>query len=340
MAVILRFLVYNLLLSLAAGLVAWLIVLGVVRLLGIRSSSLGFCFFSLPVFKSILISLGIGLVFPWPIQWFGKWQGLALPFWQVLPVLLIWAAGMFLVYWLIVQHARLSVLVEAQPAAEAAPRLAAAFENVLVGFREAPCPQCSDDLCRIVKMKVEPRLLISRRLNSPVALTDGGEPLILFPSGLVSQLSDVELAGALAHELAHFYLRRPNWCSAGLLQKLTLFNPVASLVGEYLHRQEEMACDELAVSILGQPEVYASMLTRSYRYSREQADRTAQGRLQVLPRLVGGLIGSKPLLSQRVEHLLSIELTRKSWKQSRLVVWLAWAGLVLVIFYGYVFIPS
>ncbi len=340
MDLVLRFLEYNLLLSLAAGLVAWLIVLGVVRFLGIRSSSLGFCFFSLPVVKSMLISLGIGLVFPWPAQWFGKWHILALPPWRVLPLLLIWAAGITLVYWLIVKRARQSVLVEAQTAGETAPRLTAAFENVLEGFHKTTCPQCSDDLCCTIELKASPRLLVSTRVNSPLALTDGGEPAILFPAGLVSRLSDAELRGALAHEMAHFYLRLPNWCSAGTLQMITPISPIASLVGEYLHRKEEMACDELAVSILGQPEVYANMLTKSYRYAREQRNHAALGRLQVFPRLVGGLVSSKPLLSERVERLLSLESTPASWKQSRLVAWVAWALLVLLIFYSSAFIPS
>jgi Zn-dependent protease with chaperone function len=340
MAVILRFLEYNLLPSLAAGLVAWLIVLGVVRLFRIRSSALGFCFFSLPVVKSVLILLGVGLVFPWPGQWFKNWHSLALPFWQVLPILLIWAAGAYLVYMVIVRDARLSVLHEAQPAAEAAPRLMLSFEKVVEGYRSAPCPQCDDDLCRIVQLKGRPQLLVSPSLHTPLALTDGGDPLILFPAGLASQLSDAELAGALAHELAHFYLRRPNWCSAGTLQKLTLIDPVASLVGEYLHRQEEIACDELAISILGQPEVYAGMLTKSYRYALDKADGTAWGRLQVLPHLMGGLVGPKPLLSARVEHLLSIESTSTSWMQSRLVAWLLLAVLILLFFYSNTLFPS
>jgi Zn-dependent protease with chaperone function len=262
MALLARFLVYNLLFSLAAGLLAWLIVWAAVRLLGIRSSSLSFCFFSLPLVKAILILLGVGLIFPWPGEWFGKWHDLALPFSQALPILLIWAVTIYLFYLLIVRHARRTALQETQPVTEAAPRLSAAFETVLEGFRQVPCPQCSDDLCCAVELKSKPRLLVSERLSSPLALTDGGEPLIIFPVGLVSRLSDAELAGALAHELAHFHLRRPNWCSAGTLQKLTLINPAASLVGEYLHRQEEKACDELAIAIVGQPEEFASMLTK------------------------------------------------------------------------------
>ncbi|MGE5221077.1 MAG: M56 family metallopeptidase [Omnitrophica WOR_2 bacterium] len=324
-----RFLVYNLLPSLAAGLLAWSVVFVAIRLLRIRSSSLSICFFSLPLLKSILVLLGVGLIFQWPLQWFDKWRNLALPIDQALPILLVWSAGIYLVYFWIVRHARQVTLQGARPAAVAAPRLAVVYENVLADFRKAPCPQCSDDLCGTIQLKSKPRLLVSDRINSPMALTGGGEPLILFPVGLVSRLRDGELAGALAHELAHFYLRLPVWCSVGTLQKLTLINPAASLVGEYLHRQEEKACDELAVSIVGQPELYAEMLTSSYRFAKEQAGRTMLSRLHVLPRLVG----FKPLLSERVEHLLQAQSTPEGWMPPRVVTWLVWTLLFWILFF-------
>lgn len=336
MALLVRFLVYNLLLSLVAGILAWLIVFACVRLLGIWSSLLALCFFSLPLIKSILVLLGVGLVFPWPTQWFENWHNLALPFDRVLPVLLIWAIGVVLVYLLIVRRARQATLRGARPASEVAPRLASVFETVLEGFQKMPCPQCSDSLWCTIELKTKPYLLVSDRINSPLALVEGGEPVILFPVGLVSRLSDSELAGALAHEIAHFHLRHPGWCSVDTLQKLTLINPTASLVGEYIHRQEEKACDELAISIIGKPELYAGMLTKSYRFAKEQAGRTALGRLQVLPRLVG----FKPLLSERVEHLLNVPSIPQTWKQSRVVAWLVWAMLFWVLFPGVSFIHS
>ncbi len=64
MTLIARFLVYNLLLSLAAGLLAWLLVMAALRLMRIGSSVQGLTLLSLPLFKSFLILLGIGVVFP------------------------------------------------------------------------------------------------------------------------------------------------------------------------------------------------------------------------------------------------------------------------------------
>jgi len=151
--VLARFLVFNLLPSLAAGLLAWLLVWTAVRLLGIRSSSLSFCFYSLALFKSTLILLGIGLIFPWPVEWFGQLHRLAIPFNLAFPILLIWAAGAFLVYFLVVRKARQAALQGAQPADQAAPRLAAAFETVVEEFHQRPCPQFSDDLCCVIEQK-------------------------------------------------------------------------------------------------------------------------------------------------------------------------------------------
>jgi len=186
------------------------------------------------------------------------------------------------------------------------------------------------------RAEANPRLLVSEHLNSPLALTGGGEPAILFPTSLVSRLDQAELEGALAHEMAHFQLRRPNWCSAGTLQKLTLINPVANLVREYLHRQEEKACDEVAVSIVGQPDMYAAMLTKSYRYAKEQSNPIPLSRLQGLPRL----LGFKPLLSERIEHLLHPESQRMGWQASRIIVWVVWAALFGLLFFSFSATPS
>ncbi len=328
MEIVLRFLVFNLLLSLVAGLLAWVVVYAVVRVLDIHSSTLSFCFFSLPLLKSLLILVGLGWVFPWPAAWFGKWHDLALPPRQSLLILAAWGVALSVFYLFILRRARQAALQDAQPARDVAPRLDAIYTHVLDNFQRLPCPECSDDLCCTVEFKLRPHLLVSKALNTPLALIEGGEPAILFPAGLAARLEDDELAGALAHELAHFHLRRPGWCSASTFQKLTLLNPVTALVGAYLHRQEEKACDELAVSILGQPEIFAGMLTKSYRYARENLEQKVPVRLQVLPRLVG----FRPLLSERVEQLLRPGMRLNDWRQSRLLIWAAWAALFALMF--------
>ncbi len=334
MTALVRFLAYNLLVSLVAGALAWLVVRLVVGGLRLRAGTTIFCFLALPVVKSLLLVLGVGVVFPWPSLVFLAWHAQALPFGQLWPWLLLWGISVFLLYRLAVWRARQTLLAGALPATSAAPRLAAAYETVSEAYRRAPRPSCAEELCCVREKPLQPNLLVSEHLDSPLALTDGGAPAILFPSALVSHLDDDELACALAHERAHFVLRRRDWCSAGTLQFLTLLNPVAGLAGEYLHRQEEIACDDLAVSIVPRPETFASMLTKCYRFARGQASGALSARLHLLPRLVG----FRPLLSERVERLLAPRDIAPQSASTRpapspFVVWLVWGCLAAALFF-------
>jgi Zn-dependent protease with chaperone function len=250
-----RFLLYNLLISLAAGLLVWLIVRAAIRALKIRSSVLSFCFFGLAVFKSLLLLLGIGLVFPWPAAWFGAMNASAVPIEQVLPYFLIWSGGVYLVFYFSGRHAIRTALADARPAAEAGGRLVPIFDRVLEAFRHNACRESKDDFCSITNIKEPPRLMVSERIRSPMALIGEGEAAVIFPKALVSRLTDEELAGALAHELAHIGMRRPAWCSAGTLLKAAWVIPTALVAGESLRRAEETACDDLAVSIIGRPDL-------------------------------------------------------------------------------------
>ncbi len=327
MTVLVRFLIYNLLVSLAAGLLAWLLVWLALRLLRLGPSPLGFCFLGLPALKALLLLWGVGAVFPWPAALFGPLHAQAVPFQKIWPYLLVWTLGLYLVYRLAVARARRALLRAALPATTAAPRLAAALVPLQAAYRQAPCPPDDAALLCACQAGPPPDLLVSERLPSPLALTDGGRPAILFPAGLVAGLDDAELAGALAHELAHFVLRRRQWCSAGTLQVLTLMSPLAGMAGEYLHREEEKACDALAVALTGQPACYAGMLTKSYRFARQPARRSAAW-LELMPRLAG----FRPLLSERVEHLLAP--ARSAPPRPQVLSAAVWLALAAVLFFN------
>ena len=55
----------------------------------------------------------------------------------------------------------------------------------------------------------------------------------------------------------------------------------------------------MAVAALGQPDVFAEMLLKSYRYAAQSLSPLV-GRLQSVPQL----IGLKPMISERVENIL------------------------------------
>ena len=61
-------------------------------------------------------------------------------------------------------------------------------------------------------------------------------------------VDDAELEGALAHEMAHFRLRRPAYCSSELFRTLAVLNPLSVLLADYFQREEEKACDDIAVA--------------------------------------------------------------------------------------------
>lgn len=291
-----QFLLYNLLPSVAVGALVWLLVVAAFNLLPIRQAVLRLCLLWMPLAKSLFVLLGIGLILPWPEPFFRSWQAAALAPRQVIPFLLLWAGGAALLYEAVVRRIRKRLLREARPAPE---RLERTLDEVLAAHRQTTACRCDNGLLCSPASLPRPQLFVADDIRSPLVLTAGGEPAILLPTGLADTLDDDELAGALAHEVTHFGLRWPGWCSVGGLRKLAIVSPVAGLVSAHVHREEEKACDDVAVSITGDREAYADMLLKSYRYALAQ-DRSLARQVAFLPQL----LGRRPALSERVERLL------------------------------------
>ena len=106
------------------------------------------------------------------------------------------------------------------------------------------------------------RLLESGRVESPV-LVGYLRPAILFPIGLLNQLTPQEVEGILAHELAHI-LRRDYLIN--LLQRVveTLFyyHPATWWLSRVVSQERECCCDDLALRAVGDPIDYARALLR------------------------------------------------------------------------------
>lgn len=325
-----RFLLYNLGASLAAGLLAWLAVMAALRLLRAKNAFLYASFLALPLVKSILVLLGIGLVFPW--RWFSLWQRLSLPPQVMFPILVGWLVLAGLTYRLLVRRVRIEMLAQAHlPDGDEDERLKAALACIRQAYQVSPCCQAGETVCCISdQIPQAPHLLVSERVRSPAALVEGGTPVIIFPVGLLSRLDDQELAFALAHELNHFALHKPGGWSAGNLRLLALISPVALLIANTLHREEEKACDDLAVRMLGTPAVYASMLMKSYQFARNQGSSAWRPVMPLAPELLGG----KPFLSKRIERLLEPQPEGIRWYQSRLVTWPIWMVLLYLLFFA------
>ena len=277
---LLDFALYNLAGSLMAGLLAWMMVMAALRLLSVRTPFLYASFLALPLVKSGLVLLGIGLVFPW--GGFAAWQQRAVSPGSVLPFVLLWFGLALAAYYWLVARARADVLRHASPPPDRQEdRLQGALDRIAQAYRQTSCCEAGETVCCIAdQVPANPRLLVSDWLRSPAALVEGGTPVILFPKALVELLDDHELTLALAHELNHFALRKPGGWSAGNLRILALVSPVALLLADELSRAEEKACDDLAVRMLGMPEVYAGMLIRATNFlgrDRPQKQRSAYG---------------------------------------------------------------
>jgi len=292
-----QFLLYNLLPGLVTGALAWVAVLAGTELLRIRHGSLRFCLLGFPLVKSTLVVLGVGMVLPWPREVFGAWHANALPLRTVLPAYLAITVAVLTGRALRVRRARQLALRDTVPAEESSPRLVRALDRVMTAYESQEARLTG--VCQYAPIPGRPELLVTgRSLHSPLVVTTG-QPAIVFPERLVHDLTDKELQGAMAHEVAHLCLRRHTICSTENVRAMVAVNPMAALMAAQLHREEEKACDDMATVALGDPQTYAEMLLKSYRFATRGAVPVFET-LQYVPQL----LGIKPMLSERIERLL------------------------------------
>jgi len=293
-----QFGLYNLLPAIVGGVLVWGLVAGGVYALGVRHGKLRLCLFSAPLVKSTLLLLGVGLVLPWPRVATEALHGQALPPSQVLPFFMLFTGAAIMLQSFLGARARRSAMSAALPAETASPRLSAALDEVMQRLEQSPAVLI--DRCGYEPRLQRPRLLVAGpSVHSPLIATDE-PPAIVFPGALIEHLSDTELRGALAHEVAHLQLRAPFSCfSSTSVQSLAIANPMATMMASQLLSEEEKACDDVAVAATGDADSYAGMLLKAYRFARP-APTAASERLHYLPQL----LGLKPMLSERVERLV------------------------------------
>jgi len=88
-------------------------------------------------------------------------------------------------------------------------------------------------------------------------------PLLVVDRDLLDGLDDDELEGVLAHELAHVRRRdTPVATALGVVRDLMFFVPGGGWAVRQLHRERELAADQLAVRITGRPGALASGLLK------------------------------------------------------------------------------
>lgn len=99
------------------------------------------------------------------------------------------------------------------------------------------------------------------------------EPVLLIPTGLVSQLDATQLDCVIAHELCHVR-RRDNLTAAmhSLVQALFWFHPLTWWIGARMIDAREHACDAGALDAGIEPRAYAATLLHVCRHSVDSRD--------------------------------------------------------------------
>lgn len=108
-----------------------------------------------------------------------------------------------------------------------------------------------------------PQVVVRERCPGGAFVVGSREPVIVIGADLLASLDDEELEGVLAHELAHVWRRDTLVATAlGALRDLTFFVPGGGWAVRQLHRERELAADQVAVRVTKRPGALASGLLK------------------------------------------------------------------------------
>jgi Zn-dependent protease with chaperone function len=110
-----------------------------------------------------------------------------------------------------------------------------------------------------------PEVLILDDEEPVLFSTTGRDPVIFISAGLRETLTEDQLHAAFAHELAHIARsRRPLLITVFVLRAVMFFNPAVLVKFRRAVRDEEKICDDIAVSLTGNPKALAEALEKFY----------------------------------------------------------------------------
>ncbi|RYY76031.1 MAG: M56 family metallopeptidase [Gammaproteobacteria bacterium] len=121
------------------------------------------------------------------------------------------------------------------------------------------------------------------------------KPMILLPVSMMLGLSHQQLDVILLHELAH--IRRNDYLTKSLQTFITsiyFFNPFIHWLSSKIDEERENACDDVAVSVSGDPLFYANTLKE---FAEMKENHT----------MIVAIAGSKKLLLNRIKRLFNNE---------------------------------
>ena len=198
-------------------------------------------------------------------------------------------------------------------------RLAPVYRAVYEGRRARPAefPEVFQAFERLVKQACgrhswlpQPELMIIRDAGCLAFVMGVASPVVVLSTGLVTKLGGHEVEAILAHELAH--VRRLDhlgrW-AATVFRDIMAWNPFVLLWYNRLVAEQEMACDEDAARLVGDPAVVASGLVEvaACSYLPHQI---AVG---LLPAWQAGGTRGAQRLAERIEHLAQTTEAPHRW---------------------------
>lgn len=164
----------------------------------------------------------------------------------------------------------------------------------------------------------------SAKVNTPV-LIGYLKPVILFPVGLINQLSIEETNAILAHELAH--IKRNDFIHnlfISVLETLFYYHPAVWWISANLRLERENCCDDLAVKTIGDKAIYAKTLVKIETLKNTK-----------IPSLAIPMARNNNQLLHRISRIVNQPQTRSQIRE-RLIAVL----LLFTFFFGFAYSPT
>lgn len=171
------------------------------------------------------------------------------------------------------------------------------------------------ELAKQINIKIAPRLLISLKVEVPMAI-GWLKPIVLLPANMVSGLNNAQLEMLILHELGH--IRRHDYLVnffQTLVEILLFFHPSVSWVSKQMRNEREYCSDDIAVQHCGNAVAYAHTLV-------ETASLCTKAHNHTIPDLAMAASGGD--LKQRVVRLVDHHCAPKN----NLSNWLASATII------------
>ena len=167
------------------------------------------------------------------------------------------------------------------------------------------------------KYKISRDVIIKESVNITTPIVMGiVKPVILFPLGLVNQLSLHEVNAILAHELAH--IKRHDYLFNILqivVETLFYFHPAIWFISSNIRNERENCCDDLAINHVGNNVSYAKTLIKLQELNITE----------IQPAM--GFSGSKNTFSNRILRILDQPTSQSSHKDKILAALLLFTTL-------------